>query len=352
VTRPAPLLLALLTALSAMACLATDVAAGADEDDVALQEAEKIERSLVNLVGKLRASTVAVVRYVEQDVNGIAVEVPGGVGSGVVIERDGKIFTNVHVVENASRLDVVFEGGAVANARTHAYHDTFDFALLLADGHNFQAAEWARTSRVQPGQWVIAAGNPRSLGMDGEPVVTLGVVSGLGRLAQGRFSYDNAVQTDAEINPGNSGGPLFDLNGRIVGINGKIATGEQGAVNVGVGYAIPAQQIQNFLPSLAGGGAVKAGYSGLIIDGATDAKGGITVRAVRHNSPAGKAGLRPGDRITRINATNIDSFTDWTNTMALIPNGRRISVSFWRGTRRSVKSFTLSAPERDESRNR
>jgi serine protease Do len=338
--------------LLATAALPQAEARQAELDAVALQEAEKIERSLVNLVGKIRESTVAVARYVEVDVNGTKVEQPGGVGSGVVIERDGKIFTNVHVVEQATRVEVVLLGGAVVEAETYAFHDRFDFALLLgkgAKGRNVPPADWARTSRVEPGQWAIAAGNPRGLAMDGEPIVTLGIVSGLGRLAQGRFSYDNAVQTDAEINPGNSGGPLFDLSGRIVGINGKIATGVQGMVNVGVGYAIPAQQIQNFLPEMASGGKVLAGYSGLQVEGSADPKGGVVVVGIDGGSPAHKAGMRVGDLVFRVNSTAIASYTDWTNTMALIPNGRKISIAFWRGSGRSAKTFTLEAPAAERS---
>jgi len=318
------------------------------EDEIMLAEAEKLERSMVRLVEKVRESTVAVVRYQRKDVDGQSVEVASGQGSGVVVSRDGKVFTNVHVIDQASRIEVIFADGETAEAELFSSMPLYDFALLRVRRAGLKPADFARTTRVEPGQWALAAGNPRGLGADGEPVVTLGIVSGLGRVAGGRYRYNNAIQTDAEINPGNSGGPLFDLDGRVLGINGLISTRDQSKTNVGVGYTIPGDQIRNFLPRLIAGDIVEPGYSGLMVLPETHEQGGVEIARVIHGSPAAKVGLRIGDRIIGVNGTRIENHTDWSNVIAMLPGGKSLSIRFVRDGRGSVKRFTLltSAPER------
>ncbi len=323
---------------------ASSAANAADEDEeVVLREAEKIERSLVSLVGKIRESTVAVIRYVESEENGTIVENQAGLGSGVVVSRDGKVFTNVHVVQGASRVEVVLSGGAVLDAEVFSEMPLYDFALLRVRSPA-PPADFAKTAAVAPGQWAIAAGNPRGLATDGEPIVTLGIVSGKGRVAGGTFQYNNAIQTDAEINPGNSGGPLFDLNGRVIGINGLISTLNNAKQSVGVGYSIPGDQILSFLPSLMAGSQVAAGYSGLNVDDSTAADGGVMVKTVERGSPADKVGVRAGDRITGLNGHAIATHTDWKNVTAMLPNGRTVALRFERKGRSYLKKFTLRAP--------
>lgn len=327
--------------------LAAPPATAQVDEETILREAEKIERSLVRVVQKMRDSTVAVVRYVEQEEDGRKVERPGGLGSGVVVSRDGKVFTNVHVIEGASRIEVVFRDGTVAGAELFSQMPLYDFALLRVRQGGLVPADFARTSRVEAGAWAIAAGNPRGLAVEGEPVVTLGIVSGLGRVAGGRFQYHNAVQTDAEINPGNSGGPLFDLEGRIIGINGLISTLNQAKQSVGVGYSIAGDQIQSFLPSLMAGETIRPGYSGLVVEPRTAAAGGVVVKAVSSGSPAHKVGIRAGDRIIGINGRRIDTHTAWANELAMLPGGRTISLIVVHGGRTAAKRFTLevqSAP--------
>ncbi len=319
-----------------------------DDDEAVLREAEKIQRSFVMLADRLRAATVSVVRFMKVEKDGKSVVVPGGMGSGVIVSRDGMIVTNVHVIENAERIEVVLDGGKRVDAQLVSQNTRYDFALLRVALSGLPAAEYARTANVEPGQWAIAAGNPRGLGLDGQPVVTLGIISGLGRIAAGQFDYQNALQTDAEINPGNSGGPLFDLNGRVIGINGKIATVNDNTVSVGVGFTIRADQIQSFAAAMASSEVVEPGYTGLEIDPVTAPGGGILVKAVTFNSPAWKIGLKPGDRITELNGKSIAVYNEWANAIALIPNGRTISVKFIRKDHTSVKRITLEAPERPQ----
>jgi serine protease Do len=330
--------------LAILASTAAAQSAPADEDAV-LREAEKIERAVINLVARVQKSTVSVLTYklVEVEKDKPKVERIVGVGSGFIVGSDGRIFTNVHVIDGHSRIEVVLHDGRVLPAVEHSEVTQYDFALLICRVDGLTAAEWAKSSLVQPGQLAIAAGNPRALAMKGRPVVTLGIVSGLGRTAMGGFDYPNAVQTDAEINPGNSGGPLFDSNGRIIGINGKIATTTQGATNVGVGFTIPAQQVRNFIPALLAGGVHQPGYSGLVISPAGEGEEGVVIRQVASSSPAAKAGLKVGDRIVVLNGDKIDSLTTWNNKVAMLPGGWDMSVSFYRKDKLSAKKFDLEA---------
>lgn len=314
------------------------------EEEAVLREAEKIERSLVHLVGKVRQSTVSVVRYVEKEVNGQQVEVGGGLGSGVVVSRDGKVFTNVHVVEGASRILVTFSDGETVEAELYSRMPLYDFAMLRVRRAGLVPARFKKTQNVAAGQWALAAGNPRGLGQDGQPIVTLGIISGLGRVAGSRYRYNNAIQTDAEVNPGNSGGPLFDLDGRIIAINGLISTTSSAKTNVGVAYSIPGDQIQSFLPDLLAGGLVESGYSGISIDPVTHEEGGVLVRQVDRGSPADKVGIKAGDRVTGVNQTRIDGYTAWANCMAMLPNGRTIHLRTVRDGRSTVKRLQLRRP--------
>ena len=330
----------LLPALGLALCLS----ASAQEslgDEIILKEAEKLERSMIRLVGKVRQSTVAVIRYQKQEVNGESVEVATGQGSGVVVSRDGKLFTNVHVIDQATRIEVIFADGETVEAELFSSMPLYDFALLRVRRAGLKPADFAKTSLVQPGQWALAAGNPRGLGADGEPVVTLGMVSGLGRVAGGQYRYNNAIQTDAEINPGNSGGPLFDLEGRVLGINGLISTLDKSKTSVGVGYAIPGDQIRSFLPRLISGDTVEPGFSGLVVQQETHPAGGVEVQHVARGSPASKVGLRTGDRIVAVNGSRINNHTDWSNVLAMLPGGKSMSIRFVREGRTSVKKFTL-----------
>lgn len=329
---------------------APDAAAAQDaqELEACIQEAEGIERSMVALSKRLRASTVSVMQFVEVEQNGKKAVVNGGVGSGVILSRDGLVMTNVHVIANAVRVEIVLTGGERVEAEILSQHKLYDFALLRAKGRSFQAAEFAKTKLVKPGQWAIACGNPRGLALDGEPIVTLGIISGLGRLAGGQFDYQNAIQTDAEINPGNSGGPLFDLSGRVIGINGKIATLGDAVANVGVGYTIPGDQVQAFMSGMRASDEVVAGYSGLQVQPQTHADGGVLVTGVTPGSPAQKVGIRVGDRVTQLNGKDVDSYTTWLNQTAMLPNGRTISLRLVRDGKGLTKKLTLQAPQSSE----
>ncbi len=324
-----------------------NAAAGAD-DEAVLQQADKIERAFISLAARVQRSTVSVLNYQwvapknggDGGANSPKVERVVSVGSGFVTSNDGRIFTNVHVVRGNSRLEVVLHDGRVLPVTEHSEVTSYDFALLLSKCTDVTPAEWAKSNLIQPGQFVIAAGNPRALAMKGHPVVTLGIVSGLHRRAEDpTFPYENAIQTDAEINPGNSGGPLFDTNGRIIGINGKIATTTNALTNVGVGFTIPARQVQNFMKALNEGGMIEPGFHGLVLADGAGPDDGVLVKAVVAGSPAAKAGMKDGDRIVALNGEKVTPST-FENKASMLPGGSELSLTFYRKDKVSVKTFT------------
>ena len=185
-------------------------------------------------------------------------------------------------------------------------------------------------------------GNPHGHALDGTPVITLGVLSGKGRAAaETGYLYVDSLQTDAEINPGNSGGPLFDVRGKLIGINGLMRS-TAGRSNSGVGFAIPIDQVRLFLGKLLKdeGGGVGYGFHGLQIGrGGTDE--GASVSRVERASPAEKAGLRKGDVIYRVNRKKVSNRSDFVNIVGKLPEGAGVSVSYRRGRRPKSARFRL-----------
>jgi S1-C subfamily serine protease len=231
----------------------------------------------------------------------------------------------------------------------------YDIALLEFESPpaGLRGARIGRSAALREGQWVIATGNPFFLADDGKPVATLGVVSGLGRSLPGEFHYANAIQHDAEVNPGSSGGPLWNLDGELVGINGKIATrsgrAAKGQVpsNTGASFSIPIDLVQVYLPSLLDD-RVKAttSYTGLSTTSITDVSGnplGARVAKVAADSPCGKAkapasGLQVGDVLVRIGHRGRDhevrNASDWDNAIATVPPGARVQLTYAREGKR------------------
>jgi S1-C subfamily serine protease len=229
---------------------------------------------------------------------------PGGgqaaSGSGFVIDDEGHIITNDHVVEGADEFRVRFgEDGEPLEAKLLGTDPSVDLALLRVDpgdvGDALQPLELGASENLRPGDPAIAIGSPFGL----EGTVTSGIVSALGRTIQAPngFSISGAIQTDAAINPGNSGGPLLDEEGRVIGVNSQIRTGG-GNANTGVGFAVPVDEIKRSLPALEKGESPERAFLGVSSAPARD--GGAEVGEVVANSPASRAGLRQGDTIVEI----------------------------------------------------
>src|SRR5918999_337389 len=224
----------------------------------------------------------------------------GATGSGFVIDDEGHIVTNDHVVEGGNEFRVRFgEDGAPIDAELLGADPSVDLALLKVDPDDveggLQPLELGASEDLRPGVPAIAIGSP--FGLSG--TVTSGIVSALGRTIQAPngFSISGAIQTDAAINPGNSGGPLLDAQGRVIGVNSQIRT-DGGEANSGVGFAVPVDEIKRSPPALEKGEDPQRAFLG--VSSGLAPEGGAAVGGVVANGPAAKAGLREGDTIVEI----------------------------------------------------
>ena len=284
-------------------------------------------------------------------------------GSGVMISPDGYIITNYHVIAEQWRsasakkkesaeveVTVVIAGGHKLRAAIVGRDPGGDIALLkVRDPGPYQYLELGDSDALKIGQWVLAMGNPFLLGEspfaffsgagDSSPSISLGVVSALHRFTSGPNDpmYSDAIQVDAAVNPGNSGGPLLTIDGKVVGINGKIQTRErrfQIEVNSGVGYAVPSNQISRFLEKLkkAQGGVVRRGsILGLLVADRGDTDHGLEVTRVTQNTPGDRAGFKTGDRIISIDGQPIYSRRRFDGLIATYPAGSGVLVKVDRG---------------------
>ncbi len=256
-----------------------------------------------------------------------------GGGSGVVISADGYALTNYHVVRpcgNAMKCGMA--DGRLYDAVIVGIDPTGDVAMIKLFGQDdFPHAEIADSDRVQVGDWCFAMGNPFLLATDFQPTVTYGIVSGVHRYqypAGTLLEYADCIQTDASINPGNSGGPLFDAQGRLIGINGRGSFEKRGRVNVGVGYAVSINQIKNFMGCLRGGRIVDHATLGAQV--ATDDEGRVVVSNILDQSDAYRRGLRYDDEIIRFGGRAVTTTNAFKNILGIFPKGWRIPLSFRR----------------------
>lgn len=227
-------------------------------------------------------------------------------GSGIVIDNNGTILTNYHVVENAVKVQVSFEKGKNVEAKVIGKDPSHDLAILRisTDGLTLHPLTLGNSGVVQVGDPVLAIGNPFDL----ERTLTTGVISALQRTitAPNGFTIDNVLQTDAPINPGNSGGPLLNAQGEVIGINSQIETGGSSDGSVGIGFAVPINLAKSELSQLEKGGTVRGAYLGLVsltIDGSLSAlnlpvKNGVLVQSVQKGTAAEKAGIKGGTATT------------------------------------------------------
>src|SRR3954471_19721332 len=225
-------------------------------------------------------------------------------GSGFVIDTDGHIATNQHVVDGATSIEVTFADGKTASAKVVGTDPSTDVAVIKADvaKSELHPLSFADSNAVQVGDGVVASGSPVRLG----GTVTTGIVSALDRTidAPNKFTISGAIQTDAAINHGNSGGPLLDAEGHVIGINSQIESDSGGSD--GVGFAIPSSMVQRVAQQLISGGKVAHAYLGVQL-GDSSSGAGATVGQVTGGGPAADAGLRTGDVVTAIDGRAIGS---------------------------------------------
>jgi S1-C subfamily serine protease len=234
--------------------------------------------------------------------------VPGqsqsALGSGFVIDKEGHIVTNYHVVQGASQIEVSFSNQDTVDARVVGTDPSTDLALLKVDvdAQALTPLALADSDDVEVGDPVVAIGNPFGL----ERTVTSGIVSALQRevRAPNNFTIDHVIQTDAPINSGNSGGPLIDTAGRVIGVNSQIEKGSGGGGNVGIGFAVPSNTVKSVVAQLLDDGRVDRAYLGVSLQDIDSevadvlklpADSGVLVGAVQPGSPADRAGLEGGD---------------------------------------------------------
>jgi len=276
-------------------------------------------------------------------------------GSGIVIDRNGTILTNWHVVENAIKVTVSVEKGNAVSAQIVGKDPSNDLAVLHVspDGLNLKPLALGSSASVQVGDPVYAIGNPFDL----ERTLTTGIVSALQRqiTAPNGFTISAVIQTDAPINPGNSGGPLLDAAGRVIGINSQIETGGSGGGSVGIGFAVPIDKAKSELPRLKQGQTVRGAYIGLTsitVNGSLSAlnlpvKSGALIESVQQGTPAQKAGIKGGtvsstvegsqvavggDVIVSINGQKVASSEDLANQIDARKPGETVTVGLWRAT--------------------
>lgn len=264
-----------------------------------------------------------------------------GGGSGVVISPDGYALSNFHVTSACGdAMKCGMADGTLYDAVIVGIDPTGDVALLKLFGRDdFPAATLGDSDQVRAGDWALVLGNPFLLATDFRPTVTFGLVSGVHRYqypAGTILEYADCIQTDASINPGNSGGPLFDIEGRLIGINGRGSFEKRGRVNVGVGYAISINQIKHFLGDLRSGRIVDHATLGAVV--ASDTTGRVVVTDILESSDAYRRGLRFGDEIVSFAGRPIVSVNALKNATGIFPAGWRVPLSY---RRRGEKFDTL-----------
>jgi putative serine protease PepD len=268
----------------------------------------------------------------------------GGTGSGFVLDNNGYILTNEHVVENARTVSVRFTEGAPVTARVVGSDVSSDLALLKIDpdDHALTPLRLGSSANLKVGQPAIAIGSP--FGFAG--TLTTGVISAVGRPIESpnNFTIDDAIQTDAAINPGNSGGPLLNAAGRVIGINAQIASSS--GANDGVGFAIAVDTAKEILPALRDGREIKRPYLGVSTGDPRTGAGAVVVRVVA-GGPAADAGLRPEDRIVAIAGRKVARSADVSGIVSDRKPGDKVDIRIRRGGDERTLRVTLGTrPDR------
>jgi len=271
-------------------------------------------------------------------------------GSGFLINREGYILTNDHVIRDADTIKVKLSNEKVYDARIVGRDPKTDLAVIKIDSReSLPFAVLGDSDKLRVGQWAVAIGNPFGL----DRTFTVGVISATGRSNMGIETYEDFIQTDASINPGNSGGPLLNIYGEVIGINTAIVAAGQG-----IGFAIPINMAKHVVEQLVSKGSVSRGWLGVSIQPVTDeiAAGfglkkaaGALVNGVVDGSPAARAGIRQGDVITAIDGREIKDVQQLQRVVAEIPIGKRVELTLVRGGKPLRLQLVLGSAESAEA---
>lgn len=252
-----------------------------------------------------------------------------GLGSGVIVGKEGYILTNNHVVEGADEIKVVLGDKREFDGKVVGTDPQSDVAVIKIEGTDLPAVKLGDSDSLRVGNWVIAVGNPFGLSQ----TVSVGIISATGRANIGIAQYEDMIQTDAAINPGNSGGPLVNIKGEVVGINTAIFTKSGGYQ--GIGFAIPINMAKVIMKSLIEYGRVARGWLGVVIQDLTPAlikqfnvsvKEGVLIADVQENSPASEAGMKTGDIIVGYEGKDIRDVNHLRNVVAQTDIGKEVAV--------------------------
>jgi len=267
-------------------------------------------------------------------------------GSGFIIDQDGYIVTNNHVVEDANEIEIKLNDGKSYAADIVGRDPSTDLALLKIEAkRNLPFAALGNSDDLKVGEWVVAIGSPFGL----EHTVTAGIVSAKGRVI-GSGPYDDFIQTDASINPGNSGGPLINMKGEVVGINTAIIAG-----GTGIGFAVPVNDAKEVIEQLKAKGEVTRGWLGVSIQDVSKEvseyyqlknKKGALVAEVFEGDPADLAGIKPGDIIIGVNNEKIESSRDLTSRIAAVSVGEIARIKVLR--RGKTQTFKVKIAKRED----
>ena len=271
----------------------------------------------------------------------VSVRTGSGSGTGFVVDTDGTVVTNAHVVGSSDRVELQFSDDRTASAEVRGVDRSSDLAVLHVDpaeAGTLTALSLADSSTVRTGQLAIAIGSPFGL----PQTATAGIVSGTGRHIQAPdgFQIDSVIQTDAPINPGNSGGPLLDAAGRVIGVNSQIATGGTSSGNVGIGFAVPANTVRDVIPRLQRGETIRRAYLGV---STAAAGGGAVVREITAGGPAARAGLRSGDVIVAVGGERIGEPDDVAAAIEEREPGETVAVEIRRDGEPETLDVRLTA---------
>lgn len=269
-------------------------------------------------------------------------------GSGFIIDKDGYIVTNNHVIANADEIKVKLNSGKEYDAKIIGRDPSTDIALIkIKADSSYSVVKLGDSDALKVGEWVVAIGNPFGL----EHTVTAGIVSAKGRVI-GSGPYDDFIQTDASINPGNSGGPLINMKGNVIGINTAIIASGQG-----IGFAVPVNMAKEVIKQLKEEGEVTRGWLGVGIQDINDEmseyygikdKKGVLVSKVFPGDPADKAGIKTKDIIIEVNGQKIISSHELTRTIANFHVGEKVKIKVLRDGKE--KTFTVKIAKRQQDK--
>ena len=282
-----------------------------------------------------------------------------GLGSGVIIDKEGYILTNEHVVANADKITVTLPNGSEFKAEVKGVDTRSDLAVIKISGRGFSAAALGDSDALKIGQWVVAIGNPFGFAIqNSEPTVTVGVVSALhrslGKMLTRNRNYTDLIQTDAAINPGNSGGPLVNLKGEIVGINAAIVSTTGGYQ--GLGFAIPINDAKKIVAKLIEGKKIVYGWLGVSAQDLDDKliayfglsdKNGVVVSKVIADSPAKKGGIKEGDIIVSISGQDVRSAQDLLKIVGNAEAGSKVKVEVIRDKKQQIFNIDVGVRPED-----